>query len=275
MLVGMFMDRDITDSGMFDLAEFRASITPAPLEPKHDDTLLGIGSSPLPPPVRDVEHHSRGWMSRATTFVAVLAAFGSVAFALHTRQQASLVEATPEPVPVVAELVETVALAQPPEPEPAPEPELVPEVEPEPVVVGPRRVTPRPASSPAPTPTPSNAPEVGERSVDELMRLATGLPEVPRESTMDASLRTLRPDRQEVARVFRARAAAVRRCAPDGEGVVTAKVFLVGDTGRARSARVTGASSEAVATCMETALMSVEVDPFLQDRLEITFPYRL
>jgi hypothetical protein len=109
------------------------------------------------------------------------------------------------------------------------------------------------------------------------MRLATGLPEVPatESSSVEAPpLRTLRPDRSEVARAFRSLAPAVQRCAPTDEGVVTARVFLVGATGRARSASVTGATS-AAAACMEAALMSAQVAPFLQDRLEITFPYRL
>ncbi len=86
-------------------------------------------------------------------------------------------------------------------------------------------------------------------------------------------MRTLRPNRDSVATAFRSKTAEVRRCG-DGEGVATARVFLTGSTGRTRSVRVTGVDA-AVAACVASALEDVRVDPFLQERLEVTFPYRL
>lgn len=268
----------MTDSGVFDLSQLTASIERVPLQPKPDDTLLGIGSAPLPPPKAETVSRAKPKLVPVLAFVAM---FGSVAFALHTSQRAVELAAdardaqTTQVTSGGESVVHDVEVLEEPVVEPVVEP--VAESEPEVVAEAPVRRTSRVAAT-APTPTSSPSRELGDRGVDELMRLATGLPEVPTSepsTRADAPpLRTLRPDRTEVARVFRSLAPAIQRCAPEAEGVVTARVFLVGDTGRARSASVSGAEGSA-ASCMENALMNAEVEPFLQDRLEITFPYRL
>ena len=145
---------------------------------------------------------------------------------------------------------------------------------------GPRRSAAT-AGPPANTPAaPARSASLEDRSIEELLRLASGMPEMPEhtETSMSepAPLRLLRPERDVVARTFRALQREIERCAPNTEGVLTTRVTLVGVRGAPRSARLSGVSlSDSEEQCITETLMGVRVDPFVQTSLQITFPYRL
>ncbi|MEM9071297.1 MAG: hypothetical protein AAGE52_22515 [Myxococcota bacterium] len=269
------------DSGLIDLSRLAAASTADPPHPdsRPDPSLLGIG---LAGPIRARPEEARRSLSGAT-LLAVLLAFASGAFALHVHHRAASTSDAPieESIAVAEapEVPEKVALE---EPEPVTEtvaPEAVAEANPTPTPATP--ATARLATSSAPTPRATAPPRraergadtrsLDERSLDELMRLSGGIPSVS--TDRDDTVRVLRPSRDAVAGAFRAQSAAVRRCAEGHDGVVTARVYLSGDTGTPRSVRLDGAPPGSEA-CIEDALESIEVEPFLQDRLAITFPYR-
>ncbi len=271
------------DSGVFDLAALHAQARAFAESKDPSKSLVVYGVASLhdvnPGARRQARKTRRSQvMPRLGAVLSALVVCTSVAFALHTR--ASMAPADADPVlglSVDKRIERAAAPVVDVAPEPVAEPEVATVTEPdaEPPV---RRTRPTPRATTRPAvraPAPAPTPELADRSIEELMRLAAGLPEVPTASSNsleETPMRTLRPSRERVATAFRSKTTEVRRCG-DG-GVATARVFLTGSTGRTRSVRVTGVDA-AVAACVASALEDVRVDPFLQERLEVTFPYRL
>lgn len=260
------------------LATDRTAIVPAPPPPR--DSLLAFGyAGPLrapevaPPPLHAALGQRLVASLRPALTVAVMI-FAGLAYAMTpppAPEGLTLTVADPAPSALVSGA--PVAFVHAPELAPALDVEPAPSV---------RRATPASrarAADPAPARTRAPAPSVTleQRPLEELMRLASGMPSsAPTSASTDmdapAVQRMLRPSRDTVAATMRTRSAAVRRC--EGEGVATATVFFDGATGRARSVSVRGVD-DAAAACVADALRGVRVEPFLQERLVVNFPYRL
>lgn len=274
------------DSGLIELSKFRESLTHASRGQNNalDDSLLSEHV-----PVLRVDKPKRKGLGATGFAMAASALFGlsSVAYALHhqvTQHRSSVavvatktVERPESPTAFVApQRIEVPALAESVE-----ETLMAPEITPAaPVVaaasptsstsrVRPRSTAPRRGlAMPAET--------SGERSIDALLNAATGGQVTPREGSTRPAESTLpqRPARGHVSSSFRSISRAIQACGDGADGVVSARATVDGASGRVRSVSLSGVSGDAE-RCMQRALMGVRLEPFQQDRLEITFPYRL
>lgn len=264
---------DPRDSGLFDL-----------------DSLLTTRSQTFPPrwveikgpdPAPQPSRRSRWW---ALPLAGLLTAFTAVAFAwapavpvapMHVA--VSTTSETPRAAQVPIHVVPTVPHAAAVTPE---------EVAPPPARVRTRRaVATRRAAPPAPpaaAPAPSSAPArtwaTGsgsdaplDRSIDSLLDAAVGATAADPRPTETVSLPPT-PTRRQVSTTLRALEGEVGQC---GEGAVTVRLTVDGDTGRVSRASVSGADSGAVAGCVQDVVESARFPRFEQDQFVVVFPYRL
>lgn len=273
------------DSGIFDLAELTARYDAPPPDRRHEFAVGTWVPGPMlepPAPKRFAWAASLRWAGLATLIAAVVFALGHVSGAVAT----NLSDGQPlEPVSVTLDEKIT-PLEGDPSPQPSREPAL-PEPEPpapEPTVSEPvaeaappptrtrRARTPRPA-----TPTPANPAtswETGgaddapiDRSLDSLLDAALGEPSEEVATPTEALPRT--PTARQVRLTLDALSGEVQQCADTGR--VTARVVVNGETGRVRTADVSGSPA---AACMERALETARFPRFAQDTFTVLYPYR-
>ena len=273
------------DSGLIELSKFRESLTEASVA-KNDSLDLSLLSEHVPTLRVDKPRRQQLGAAGLAAAASVLLGLSSAAYALHHR----VTQHRNSTVLVATKTVETDV-----------DPPTVAFVTPQPIEVAPlelaegslvapvvaavspaatstsraraRSTAPR-RSIPAPTPAaPSGS---TDRSIDALLNAATGGQVTPREGATRPAESALpqRPARGHVSSSFRGVSRAIQACGSGEDGVVSARATVDGASGRVRSVSVSGVSGEAE-RCMERALMSVRLDPFQQDQLEITFPYRL
>lgn len=281
------------DSGLLELSKIRASIAEASGADKaHDPSLL---TEHVPALRADKPQRSR--LSALGVAVAASMVLGvtSAAYALHHQVTQHMFRAT-----VVATTQQPGA--QKPRLEPA-----VSRVAPQPMEVRTPPQAPEPQDLELPAPvssaststarssrvrapagrassvrrsssSPSDSSDSTSRSIDALLHAATGGQVTPREGATRPAPSRLpeRPERAHVSTSFRSISSVVRACSEGAEGVVSARASVDGATGRVRSVSLSGGElSPSAAQCVERALLGVRLDPFQQNRLEITFPYRL
>lgn len=272
------------DSGLIELSKFRESLASVTQNDGLDESLL---SEHVPALRVDKPRRKELGAVGLAAAASVLLGLSSAAYALH-HQVTQHRNAT---VMVATKTVETdvdppaLAFVTPRPIEVAPVEELAEDVLVAPVVaaispaatsnsrVRARSTTP---SRRMPAPTPAAPSGSTDRSIDALLNAATGGQVTPREGATRAAESPLpqRPARGHVSSSFRGVSRAIQACGNGDDGVVSARATVDGASGRVRSVSLSGVSGEAE-RCMERALMSVRLDPFQQDQLEITFPYRL
>lgn len=278
------------DSGLFDLAALTGRY-PAPPEPRREDYAVGMwtpGPMLEPAPRRFAWAASLRWVALAPLLAALVFGLGHVSGALATGEigGAPVTPVTvtldrkvspvdePSPQPSLDPVVE-------PEPEAEPEPEVVAEVVAEATPAPNRRArTPRPTTPARTTPprtTPANPAtswETGgadeapiDRSLDDLLDAALGEPSA--ETATPSAVLPRTPTARQVRLTLDALSGEVAQCADTGQ--VTARVVVNGDTGRVRSADVSGSPE---AACMERVLETARFPRFSQDTFTVLFPYR-
>ncbi|MFK8002151.1 MAG: hypothetical protein AB8H86_21330 [Polyangiales bacterium] len=268
------------DSGLIELSKFRESLASVTQNDGLDESLL---SEHVPALRVDKPRRKELGAVGIAAAASVLLGLSSAAYALHHQ----VTQHRNSTVMVATKTVETdvdpPALAfvtpRPIEVAPVEEPAIDAPVAPVAAAVSPvatsssraRSTAPRRIPAPAPA-----APSVTDRSIDALLNAATGGQVTPREGATRPAESTLpqRPARAHVSSSFRGMSRAIQACGDGEDGVVSARATVDGASGRVRSVSLSGVSGEAE-RCMERALMSVRLDPFQQDQLEITFPYRL
>ncbi|MFT5352828.1 MAG: hypothetical protein ACI9KE_000025 [Polyangiales bacterium] len=265
-----------SDSGLIELSKIRESLDDANKKTELDPSLL---SEHVPVLRVDKPRRSRVSVLGVATAASVLLGLTSAAYALHhevtqhkwstpvatvqvaktSTEPATAALVTPEQTEVLA-LEETREALAPAAPTPA-------------LVSATRPRTRRTARQ---TPSRPTSPRSSDDSIDALLHAATGGQVTLREGSTRAaeSSLPLRPARAHVSSSFRGVTRAIQACGNGAEGVVSARATVVGSTGRVRSVSLSGVSGE-TERCMERALMGVQLEPFQQDRLEITFPYRM
>ena len=264
---------DPRDSGLFDLEALMSTrsetFPPRWAEIKAPD--------PAPQPSR-----------RATWWVLPLAglitAFTAVAFAwapplpaspMHVAMSTSspATMAAHVPIHVIPTAPHAPATAAPAERAPPPPRVRTPRARPAP------RVT-APASTSTSTPTTvarSWATGSGatadplDRSIDSLLDAAVGSTSADPRPTRTVSLPST-PTRRQVSTTLRALEGEVRQC---GDGAVTVRLTVAGDSGRVNRASVQGAEDATVARCVSDVVESARFPRFAQDQFVVVFPYRL
>lgn len=271
------------DSGLIELSKFRESLADGSdaQNPGFDPSLL---SEHVPVLRVDKPRRARLGAAGLATAASVLLGLTSAAYALHhevtqhrlstTIAAVKVVETHVEPAPVAfvtpqsieIPAVEEVALELP----------VVETVSTATMATSRPRARSTVTRRAVPARTPTNTSGSTDRSIDALLNAATDGQVTPREGATRPAESTLpqRPARAHVSSSFRGATSAIQACGDGAEGVVSARATVDGSSGRVRSVSLSGVSGE-VERCMERALMGVRLEPFAQDRLEITFPYRL
>lgn len=262
---------DPRDSGLFDL-----------------DSLLTTRSPTFPPrwveikapdPAPQPSRRGRWW---ALPLAGLLTAFTAVAFAWAPAAPATPMQvamSTSSAAPVAARVPITVIPTVPHATAVTPE-----EAAPPPARVRTRtaRATPRRAATTPAAPAPStparswatgsgSSAEPLDRSIDSLLDAAVGTTPADPRPTPTVSLPAT-PTRRQVSTTLRALEGEVAQC---GEGAVTVRLTVDGDTGRVDRATVAGANSSAVAGCVQDVVESARFPRFEQDQFVVVFPYRL
>lgn len=268
------------------------SFDPFALGSEHDDSLLAIGA----PPLHGVRPLADRRLMQAPLIAALLFAFSSLAYAMHTRSKSlshmethaadampkHVFEASTKPTPVEPSVSNEVeaglpvpAVLSPDAMDNARTSEAASEATPatthrETPVDRRARAPARAARARVPSTSPANA----TRTLDDLLSQASGEPETSSAPAETSANLPLRPERAHVANVLRSSSSAIRRCGGDGTGVVTARLRFSGATGRASTIAIDGAPAGTEA-CMRDALRELRLGAFSQNQLEVSFPYRL